>query len=136
MKAKNMSNELKLSFDKLEKALKSLETMVNEPMHANRMNIDATIQRFEFSIELFWKLLQKILASKGEEVIYPKDVLKSAYKGHLINNEQTWLAMTKDRNLTSHTYNEELADTIYKHIKEYFPIMLHTFNDLEKKYRK
>src|SRR3990172_6830402 len=112
-----MSQNLELAFSKVEKALDALKVMVNESMHKNRMNVDATIQRFEFSIELFWKLLQKILALKGEESVYPRDVLRAAYKGKLINDEEAWLAMTKDRNLTSHTYNEELADTIYHNIK-------------------
>lgn len=130
-----MSHNLELAFSKVEKALDALKIMINEPMHKNRMNVDATIQRFEFSIELFWKLLQKILATKGEESVYPRDVLRAAYKGKLISDEQAWLAMTKDRNLTSHTYNEELADTIYHNIKQYFPIMQQTFDSLAKNYR-
>src|SRR3990172_8269817 len=116
-----MSQNLELAFSKVEKALDALKVMVNEPMHENRMNVDATIQRFEFSIELFWKLLQKILATKGEELVYPRDILRAAYKGKLVLNEQVWLSMAKDRNLTSHTYNEELADEINRNIKNYFP---------------
>lgn len=111
-----MAQGLKLAFDKVEKALSALEVMIHEPMHENRMNVDATIQRFEFSIELFWKLLQKILASKGEELVYSRDIVRAAYQGKLINDEQIWLAMVKDRNLTSHTYNQELADTIYHNL--------------------
>ena len=129
-----MAQNLELTFKKLEKALLALSTMINEPMHENRMNVDATIQRFEFSIELFWKLLQKILATKGEELVYPRDILRAAYKGKLVLNEQVWLSMAKDRNLTSHTYNEELADEIYRNIKNYFPVMQQTFSALKKEY--
>ncbi len=131
-----MAQDLNLAFNKVEKALSALEIMIDEPMHKNRMNIDATIQRFEFSIELFWKLLQKILVSKGEELVYPRDVLRAAYKGKLINDEQAWLAMANDRNLTSHTYNEELADTIYHNIKKYYPIMKQTYAALATNYKK
>ncbi|MBI4533271.1 MAG: nucleotidyltransferase substrate binding protein, partial [Candidatus Melainabacteria bacterium] len=99
------------------KALSSLELMASEPMQANRGNIDATIGRFEFTVELFWKLLERILQSLGREVVYPRDILREAYAGKLINNEDTWLNMLQDRNLTLHTYDEELADKIYQNIK-------------------
>lgn len=68
---------------KLEKALAALGTMVSEPIDPKRANIDATIQRFEFTIELFWKYLKRLLAERGVIVQYPKDVLREAYAGHL-----------------------------------------------------
>lgn len=100
-------------------------------MQEDRSNIDATIQRFELTIELFWKLLKRILASKGIEVLYPKDVLRQAYAGKLIDNEDAWLNMLRDRNLTSHTYNEDLADEIYGNIRGYYPIIKATFDKLK-----
>ena len=36
---------------------------------------DATIQRFEFTIELFWKVLKKILAYEKLETTTPRDTL-------------------------------------------------------------
>lgn len=123
-----------LSFTKLEKALLSLKYMAFKPMQDDRGNIDSTIQRFEFTIELFWKLLKHILETKGTRVQYPKDVLQEAYKGELINDELEWLKMLSDRNLTSHTYDEELAETIYLRIKTYVPILSSTFAELKKKY--
>lgn len=60
-----------------------------------------------------WKLLKNILESKGVKVQYPKNILQEAFQGHLINHEQIWLKMLEDRNMTSHTYNEELADQIF-----------------------
>jgi len=43
--------------------------------------------------------------------------LKEAFKGHLINDEDQWLQMLIDRNLISHTYDEQLADLIFSHIQ-------------------
>jgi nucleotidyltransferase substrate binding protein (TIGR01987 family) len=120
------------SYEKLHKALISLELILKARNRSDRSNIDATIQRFEFTIELFWKFLKRILDSKGIEVRFPKDVLKEAYAGHLIDDEQTWLDMLRDRNLTSHTYDEELADRIYENIKIYFPILDTTTQKLQK----
>lgn len=124
--------KIKLGFAKLKKALAALELMSCEPMQDNRGNIDATIQRFEFTIELFWKLLKHILESKGTLVRSPKDVLQEAYMNNLIDDEKQWIKMLDDRNLSSHTYDEKLADEIYARIKNYVPILKKTFENLER----
>ena len=130
-----MSNEINEVFKNLEKALTALEVMIKKPKDLDRANIDASIQRFEFSIELFWKLLKKIIFSQGRETIYPKDILKEAYAGHLINNEDLWIQMLNDRNRTSHTYNEKLADEIYENVRTiYYPLMKKTYDELFKKF--
>ncbi|MEY3182481.1 MAG: hypothetical protein RLZ35_466 [Pseudomonadota bacterium] len=128
-----MSNpKISLGLIKLEKALSSLEKAATSPAIEGRLNIDATIQRFEFTIELFWKLLKAILETKGVEVQYPKDVLKEAFRGHLIDHESLWLKMLQDRNLSSHTYDEALADRVFEDIKTYVPVLRLTFDQLSK----
>lgn len=122
------------SFQKFEKALMSLSVIVNQPMREDRSNIDATIQRFEFTIELFWKLLKKILYTQGVTVQYPRDILKEAYAGGLIDDEQIWLSMLNDRNQTSHTYDEDLADQIYLRIQKYTPIFQKTLQNIKRSF--
>ena len=126
--------KITLAYTKLNRALKALDLMASLPLDKNRGNVDATIQRFEFTIELFWLFLKAFLESKGVEVRYPKDVLNAAYKGHLIDDEELWINMLKDRNLTSHTYDEKLADLIYERIKTYVPIFIKTLNSLVEKF--
>ena len=121
MKQKGSQHKINDSFLKLEKALAKLIIALNKPMEADRTNIDASIQRFEFTIELFWKLLKRLIENLGGEVSFPKEVLKEAYRANMISNEQIWLLMLEDRNQTSHTYDEELADKIYKNLHTYYP---------------
>lgn len=123
-----------LSFDKLQKALAALEIAARKPMMQDRINVDATIQRFEFTIELFWKLLKVILESKGVAIQYPKDVLREAFRGKLIDDEKCWLEMLHDRNATSHTYDEEIANKIFNNIKKYIPVIRRTFDALYNEY--
>ncbi len=52
---------------------------------------------------------------------YPKEVIKEAYAVGIINDEALWVHMLLDRNMTSHTYNEKLADEIYNRIRTYVP---------------
>ena len=129
------SDKLLTSYHKLSNALDSLESAINSKPTPNRIHIDATIQRFEFSIELFWLLLREIIRSKGvDNASFPKDVLIVAFSHRLITDEQLWLSMLDDRNKTSHTYDEKLADEIYSRIKSYFPVMKLTLLDLKKNY--
>ena len=121
-------------FQKTEKALTALEIVTIKPAEKDRINIDATIQRFEFTIELFWKLLKKILLTKGVTTQYPRDVLQEAYAGSLIDDEQMWIRMLDDRNQTSHTYDEDLANQIYERIKTYTPIFRNTLMKLKEQF--
>ena len=112
----------------------SLENVAFQPTTIDRVNIDTTIQRFEFTIELFWKLLKAIIESKGASVQYPKDVLREAFQGGLIDDEQSWISMLHDKNITSHTYDEELADKVFQNIKTYVPILRKTYHILYNQY--
>lgn len=111
----------KIKFDKFKKALLSLEAIYLKSVQDDRANIDATIQRFEFTFELAWKFLKDYLLEQGIELNYPKEVIQEVFSVNLIDNEEVWIQMLKDRNMTSHTYNEKLADEIYIRIKSYVP---------------
>ena len=110
-----------IKFEKFCKALATLEAIYLKPVMDDRANIDATIQRFEFTFELGWKFLKDYFAEKGIILNYPKEIIQEAFAVGLINNESLWLQMLFDRNMTSHTYNEQLADEIYHRIKNYVP---------------
>lgn len=110
-----------IKFEKFQKALISLESIYLKPMQDDRSNVDAVIQRFEFTFELAWKFLKDYFFERGIELHYPKEVIQQAFYANLIENENLWVRMLKDRNMTSHTYNEELADEIFLRIKLYVP---------------
>lgn len=78
---------------------------------------DGLIQRFEFTFELAWKTLKAIFEDEGLIGLNsPKLVLKEAYSAGLIEDEELWLSMLKDRNTTAHIYNEKLAVEICNNI--------------------
>jgi len=88
---------------------------------------DAVIQRFEFSFELVWKTLKLYLERQGHECGGPRPTLKKAFTEGLISTPEegdVWLRMLEDRNLTSHTYDEELATRIYLNIANDYAQML------------
>lgn len=90
---------------------------------ADPVLIDAAIQRFEFCIELFWRLLQAALLREGITVASPRAALRAAYAQHWLEDEAVWLAMIADRNRTSHTYEEELAKQVLARLPGYLTAM-------------
>lgn len=118
----------------LEKALGRLEEALNED-ELNSLYIDGTILRFEFTIELYWKTLKRLLEAEGIETKTPRDALKHAYAIEWLQDEHLWLQMLRDRSETSHVYDEKKALQIYENIVSYFPEMNKTFKVLKDKYK-
>jgi len=118
--------------DTLGAALDRLKEAIGHPIDKDRLAIDATIQRFEFTFELFWKALKKSLQKEGIEAASPKACLKGAFQMGWIEDEQFWLEMLENRNLTSHTYKEDTADLVYSHIKNYEPKIREVYELLSK----
>lgn len=74
------------------------------------------------------------LEGEGIECTTPKECLKSAFRVGLIENEQTALDMLEDRNKTSHIYDKEESQKIFKKIEEnYFPFIRGILNKLEER---
>jgi nucleotidyltransferase substrate binding protein (TIGR01987 family) len=116
-----------------EKALETLKEISQEPYSV--VVRDATIQRFEYTFEAFWKFLRDYLREiEGIRCNSPKSCFREALSAGLLSEEQTMtcLEMTDDRNLTAHTYIEEVAEQIYKKAKSYYKLMNNLFSPVKK----
>lgn len=86
---------------------------------------DSIIQRFEYTLDTFWKFLREYIEVKygaNFSIVSPGEVLRTALSLGIINKAEfdLFFDMVKDRNLTSHTYNENLAELIKTHINNYY----------------
>ena len=108
------------SLQRLEEILKEKETIANR---------DSAIKRFEFTVELAWKCVQKFLREQEIVCCSPKECLKEAFKFGLIKDDPRWIEMLEDRNLTVHAYNEATAEEVYERLSDY----LEVFNSLKEK---
>jgi nucleotidyltransferase substrate binding protein (TIGR01987 family) len=93
-------------------------------MDENPLSIDGTIQRFEFTFEQAWKTVQKFLRFEGVDCNSPRNCMKEAFSIGLVSDEELWLDMLDDRNMTSHIYDETQAKNIYSRIKTQYTVML------------
>lgn len=102
------------------KALATLDELADQP--AGDIVRDASIQRFEYTFEAAWKAAQAVLLERfGIELASPKPIIRASLENGLLSEEEArlGLAMVDHRNLTAHTYNEELAGEIFAQIPAY-----------------
>ena len=75
------------------------------------------IQAFEFTHELAWNVLKDYLEAQGfVELIGSKNATRQAFKNGLLEDGEAWMDMIKARNLTSHTYQDKIAEDIARDI--------------------
>ena len=115
-----MNKKIEDALSKLEAAVARLGEALSEDS-SNSLYLDATVQRFEFVFELTWKTLKRALEAEGLVCKTPREAFKAAYQAGWLNEEELWLQMLDDRNVTSHTYDEPIASEIYENIKSYYP---------------
>ena len=127
--------DIQLKREQTERALASLLELVPQYLENNQNIIlkDAMIQRFEYSTEAFWKYSKVYLLTEHNlSANSPREVIRAGLKTKLYSEEisKELLQMLDDRNLTSHTYVEELAETIAGRIPEYSMNMENTMHQL------
>lgn len=119
-----------------QKALERFEEAVaiEKPSPLER---DATIQRFEFTFEAVWKAAKNYLFDvEGIDLGSPKSVVRACREVGLLDEQETMeaLRMVDDRNMTVHTYNEDLAEDIYSRLGGYSVLMAKWLKKIEKQY--
>ena len=116
--------DLQIKQEQTQRALASLDELVSKYL-GNQSDVilrDALIQRFEYSTEAFWKYLKAYLQTEHNlSANSPREVIRTGLTAKLYSEKmsQELLLMLDDRNLTSHTYVEELAESIASRIPAY-----------------
>jgi nucleotidyltransferase substrate binding protein (TIGR01987 family) len=94
--------------------------------------LDVAAKRFEFTYEMAWKALKRVLDFLGMDARAPRPVFKEAFAQGLLGEEQVWLDMIEMRNLSSHVYDEHEISKILDELDRY----LAAFDALRDKLRK
>ena len=86
---------------------------------------EGIVQRFEYTFELSWKVMQDLLTYKGYEFMSgPNGTMKMAFEDGLISDHDGWRQMAKSHNTLSHVYDEEEAEAIVRLIfSQYAPLL-------------
>ena len=121
---------MKYDFSSLEKAQETLKDILKQPL--NEYIRDGAIQRFEYTFELSWKFLQRVLKDQGQVTGSPQQVLRSAHQAGLIDQLDTWFEFLKSRNLSVHTYDQRVANEVFESAKKFPPFVDKLLNTLKK----
>ena len=104
---------------------------------ANTLYRDGVIQRFEFTYGLCAKLLARHLEQTApvpldKEMSFPTLIRTASENGLLRSGWDVWYEFRKARNLTSHTYNEEVAQQVIGRIPEFATEAEHLYAEFQK----
>jgi nucleotidyltransferase substrate binding protein (TIGR01987 family) len=103
-----------ISTSELKKALATLQNAIK--LQKTDITRDAAIQRFEFTFELAWKTAKKKMGSASSA---PRVVIREMAQAQLIDDPATWFEFLEARNLSSHTYKEEIAERVFEQAKKF-----------------
>jgi len=116
---------------RLSNYVKALEQLNDAVKLANERNLSkleqqGLIQSCEYTHELAWQVMKDFFIYQGNpDIMGSRDATREAFANGLIEAGEIWMDMIKSRNLTSHTYNEEIASDIAQKIVDDY---IHVFN--------
>jgi nucleotidyltransferase substrate binding protein (TIGR01987 family) len=85
----------------------------------------ALLQSFEFTFEMSWNVMKDYLENEGyNEVGNSKQAVRVAFQAGLIVSAEEWMDAIRMRNLSSHTYNQQiLQETVAFIAQIFFPLV-------------
>lgn len=119
---------MKLEISSLKKAIISFEkTITLLKRKENEDNIDkdeievikaGVIQNFEFTYELCWKFMKRWIenniSSDIVDGVTRRELFRLSAENRLIDDVEQWMDYHKARNITSHIYDEKIAEEVYR----------------------
>lgn len=114
----------KQRFNQFEKAFSLLKSAIaiKQPTVIERAGL---IQFFEMAFEFGWKLLKDYQEAEGFVINSPRDAIKQSFQSQIIQAGHSWINALEDRNLTTHTYNEQTAAIVEQKIRQdYYPLLI------------
>ncbi|KWW41670.1 MAG: nucleotidyltransferase substrate binding protein [Bacteroidales bacterium] len=88
---------------------------------------EGLIQRFEYTHELAWNVMKDYAEYQGHTNIQgSRDAFRKALQMGIIDDER-WMESIKDRNLTSHNYDDETAQNVLTAIIDVYAPLLNVF---------
>ena len=77
------------------------------------------IQAFEYSFELSWRTMKRLLEKRGKIANSPRETFRMAALENFINDPELWFNFLEMRNLTVHTYQKAEADKVIHILPEF-----------------
>ena len=121
------------TLENFKKAVTSLGKALKLQQLPEMANRDAVLLRFELAAELMPKVIKRVLAERGAAPSLPKDIVRTALSGEIINERlaSVLLEIIDDRNRMVHDYSEDYSEKLFTRIEErYAPAFRELLNNL------
>jgi nucleotidyltransferase substrate binding protein (TIGR01987 family) len=106
-------------FENYRKALAQLNDAVALSAERELTNLEkqGLVKGFEYTYELAWNVMKDYFRYQGnQEIRGSRDAIRAAYQSDLVDDGHIWMKMIEDRNLSIHTYNQNVVEKIEDHI--------------------
>ena len=107
--------QLKTAIQRYGEMLQAYRNNVDRPPLEQEAVQDSLIKRFEYTLEVAWKICKKHLEEEGfaeAATGSPKSIIRLASQRNLINNPETWFNYLQFRQDTSHDYSSDKAEAV------------------------
>ena len=121
---------MSLQLDSLAKSIDALERSVKTASKLDTFDDDlretvraGVIHSFEVAYEHSWKMIQRWLQENIGRAyldgITRRDLFRLAVQSRLITDADRWMDYHFERNQTSHTYNEDTAQSVFEEATQF-----------------
>ena len=122
---------MSLQLDSLTKSIDALERSVKTASRLDTSDDDlwetvraGVIQHFEVAYERCWNMMKRWLeenigSTYVDNTTTRRELFRLAAENRLITDAQRWMDYHMARNQTSHTYNEEAAQSVFEEATEF-----------------
>ena len=123
----------------LEKALTvgSVERLATMPEDHQEVIKAGVIQNFEIAYEVCWKFMRRWLSENmgptTVDGVTRRELFRASAESKLITDVDQWMEYHEARNETSHTYDQDTADDVYRVAQTFYLDARKLLEVLEKK---
>ena len=120
----NTGTRWKLRFENYQAALLTFEAAAARYAQLSELEKDGLIQRFEFTFDLAWKVMQDFLKHVGyRDIKGPRPCLTQMAQDHVVD-AFLWEELLTARNELSHIYDEDKSrEWLDKIVSDFLPVL-------------
>ncbi len=125
--------QLKTAIQRYREMLEAYRNNAGRPPLEQEAVQDSLIKRFEYTLEVAWKICKKHLEEEGfaeAATGSPKSIIRLAAQRNLISNPETWFNYLQFRQDTSHDYSSDKAETVLDIVEDFYEDVLNLYRGL------
>jgi nucleotidyltransferase substrate binding protein (TIGR01987 family) len=129
-------NSLKKAIDVLQRSIKVAQIELKSSEKDLRETIRAgVIQNFEVAYEQSWKIMKRWLeqniGNTYVDGVTRRELFRLAAENHLVSDVNKWMEYHHSRNLTTHTYDEDIAEEVFQTAYNFYSDAQRLIKELE-----